>query len=145
MLVMEKDGIEIEPGDILCLWTGLDRMILRMNGAPDDSLKRACAVLDGRDERLLDWIADSRVAAIASDNLAVEAVGKPLPADHGGASLPLHERCLFRLGVHLGELWLLADLAKWLKEHSRSRFLLTAPPLRLTGAAGSPVTPVATV
>ncbi len=145
MRVMEKDGIEIESGDMLCLWTGLDRMILRMNGNPDDSLKQACTVLDGRDKRLLDWITDSGLAAIASDNLAVEAVGKPLPADHGGTSLPLHERCLFHLGVHLGELWLLADLAAWLREHGRSRFLLTAPPLRLTGAAGSPVTPIATV
>jgi kynurenine formamidase len=32
-----------------------------------------------------------------------------------------------------------------LRKHKRSRFLLTAPPLRMPGAAGSPVTPVATV
>lgn len=145
MRVMEIDGVEVESGDMLCLWTGLDRMILRMNGDPDDSLKRACAVLDGRDKQLLDWIADSGIAAIASDNLAIEAVGKTLPVNHGGTSLPLHERCLFRLGLPLGELWLLADLAAWLKENGRSRFLLTAPPLRLTGAVGSPVTPIATV
>jgi hypothetical protein len=57
----------------------------------------------------------------------------------------LHEHCLFKLGVPLGELWWLGDLARWLREHGRSRFLLTAPPLRLPGAVGSPVTPVATV
>ena len=145
MCVMEEDGVEVEPGDMLCLWTGLDRIILKANGTPDVSIKEACAVLDGRDERLLDWIADSRIAAIASDNLAVEAVGKPLPENHRGTSLPLHELCLFKLGVHLGELWLLADLAGWLGANRRSRFLLTAPPLRLTGAVGSPVTPIATV
>jgi kynurenine formamidase len=145
MRIMEQDGVVVEPGDILCLWTGLDRMILRMNGNPDQTVKNSCAVLDGRDQRLLDWIDESGIAAIASDNLAVEAVGKDLPCDHGGTSLPLHDRCLFRLGVHLGELWHLADLAEWLKQHGRSRFLLTAPPLRLTGAAGSPVTPIATV
>ena len=138
-------GVELEPGDILCLWTGLDRAILRMRGKPDASLKEACAVLDGRDQRLLNWITDSGVAAIASDNLAVEAVGKPLPADHGGTTLPLHRRCLFELGIPLGELWHLADLAVWLAQEQRSRFLLTAPPLRLTGAVGSPVTPIATV
>lgn len=145
MRIMAEDDVEIEPGDILCVWTGLDRMILSMDGKPDGSIKEACAVLDGRDVALLDWIESSGVAAIASDNLAVEAVGKPLPEEHGGTSLPLHDRCLFRLGVHLGELWLLADLADWLKAHQRSRFLLTAPPLRLPGAAGSPVTPIATV
>ncbi|OQC68434.1 MAG: putative cyclase [Verrucomicrobia bacterium ADurb.Bin006] len=145
MRVMGEDGAEVEPGDILCLWTGLDRMIMRMHGKPDASLHEACAVLDGRDPRLLDWVRNSGVAAIASDNLAVEAVRKPLPEGYTGTNLPLHELCLFKLGVPLGELWLLADLAAWLKARGRSRFLLTAPPLRLTGAVGSPVTPIATV
>ena len=40
---------------------------------------------------------------------------------------------------------LLAREARWLREHRRSRFLLTAPPLRLPGAVGSPATPIATV
>ena len=145
MRQFEAARVELEPGDILCLWTGLDRAILRMQGKPDASLKEACAVLDGRDQRLLNWITDSGVAAIASDNLAVESAGKPLPDDHGGTALPLHRRCLFELGVPLGELWYLAELAEWLRLHERQRFLLTAPPLRLTGAVGSPVTPIATV
>ena len=54
-------------------------------------------------------------------------------------------RVLFKLGIHLGELWHLADLADWLRAHERSAFLLTAPPLRLAGAVGSPTTPIATV
>ena len=45
----------------------------------------------------------------------------------------------------LGELWYLKELAAWLCAAGRSRFLLTAPPLRLPGTVGSPVTPVATV
>jgi kynurenine formamidase len=145
MRIMDKKNIVVEPGDILCLWTGLDQMILRMKGNPDDSINKACAVLDGFDNKLLNWIIDSGVAAIASDNLAVEAVGKKVPEGTKGTNLPIHELCLFRLGVHLGELWQLCDLAKWLNENNRSRFLLTAPPLRLTGAVGSPVTPIATV
>ena len=145
MRILEADKIEICTGDILCLWTGLDRMILRMNGKPDPLVKNACAVLDGWDPKLLEWITDSGIAAIASDNLAVEATGKPIPADYHGSNLPLHEHCLFKLGVHLGELWLLADLAEWLENNKRNYFLLTAPPLRLTGAVGSPVTPIATV
>jgi len=38
-----------------------------------------------------------------------------------------------------------AELARWLRGHQRSRFLLTAPPLRLPGAVGSPSTAIATV
>ena len=59
--------------------------------------------------------------------------------------LPLHEHCLFKNGIHLGELWYFTPLANWLREHKRNRFLLTAPPLRLPGAVGSPATPIATV
>ena len=50
-----------------------------------------------------------------------------------------------KLGVQLGEMFYLTPLAQWLREHRRYRFLLTAPPLRMPGVVGSPVTPVATV
>jgi hypothetical protein len=59
--------------------------------------------------------------------------------------LPLHAHCLFKLGVYLGEIWHLSDLADWLRANGRSRFLLTAPPLRLPGAVGSPANAIATV
>jgi len=65
------------------------------------------------------------------------------PTPH--AYLPLHEHCLFKHGIHLGEMWNLGELARWLRAHGRSRFLLTAPPLRLPGAVGSPAAAVATV
>jgi hypothetical protein len=57
----------------------------------------------------------------------------------------LHQHCLFKLGVPLAELWWLGELADWLAARQRTAFLLTAPPLNLPGAVGSPVTPVATV
>jgi hypothetical protein len=59
--------------------------------------------------------------------------------------LPLHEHYLFKNGIHLGELWHLTPLANWLRDHKCSRFLLTAPPLRLPGAVGSPMTRIAIV
>jgi len=146
--VMREDGVEVEAGDIVCIHTGLGRLIAEAGGEPPESLRTACAVLDGHDARLLQWITDSGLAAIACDNLAVErssTLGVQGEHCHAGPGLPLHEHCLFKLGVHLGELWYLTALADWLHAHSRNRFLLTAPPLRLPGAAGSPVTPIATV
>jgi hypothetical protein len=56
----------------------------------------------------------------------------------------MRHHCLFKR-VPLGELWQLTELAGWLRSRGRTSFLLTAPPLRLPGAVGSPVTPVATV
>ncbi len=145
MMILEKDQVIVEPGDFLCLWTGFDRVVLRMKGQPDSSLKSACAVLDGWDDRLLNWITDSGIAALIADNQAVEALPGAQEARITHTRLPLHHHCLFKLGLPLGELWYLAELAAWLRKHGRSRFLLTAPPLRLTGAVGSPVTPIATV
>ena len=145
MHVLEQDKVVVEAGDIVCLHTGFAERVLGMHKQPDAALlNQTCAVLDGRDTRLLQWITDSQLAAIAADNYAVEA----FPARDGGtccAALPLHEHCLFKLGVHLGELWSLTPLAGWLRSRGRSRFLLTAPPLNLPGAFASPVTPVATV
>ena len=145
MRILETDHVTVEAGDLVCLHTGFSHLLLEMNRRPDANvLDHACAALDGRDRRLLQWITDSGLAALIADNYAVEA--HPAVSHPGRcAALPLHEHCLFKLGVNLGEIWYLAELAGWLRTHARNRFLLTAPPLRLPGAVGSPVTPVATV
>ena len=146
MSVLQADRVVIEPGDILCLHTGLaDRLLQMDRNPPADVLERYGAALDGRDVRLLQWITDSQIAAIAADNYSVEAYPAPRLMAGCCAALPLHEHCLFKIGVPLGELWHMTPLAQWLREQGRSRFLLTAPPLRLPGAVGSPVTPIATV
>jgi hypothetical protein len=145
MRVIEADRVEVEVGDIVCLHTGFAEVVLNMQRQPDqEKLSNSCAALNGRDTKLLQWITDSRLAAIAADNYAVEAF-PALGGDASSAALPLHEHCLFKLGIHLGELWRLTPLANWLRAHHRNRFLLTAPPLNLPGAIASPLTPVGTV
>jgi kynurenine formamidase len=145
MDIMKKDGVSVEQGDMVCLHTGFADVLLGMNkNPPADILEHYGAGLEGRDPKLLQWITDSGLVALIADNYAVEAH----PATHRNgpcATLPLHEHCIFKLGVHLGEIWHLGPLAQWLRAHQRHRFLLTAPPLRLPGAVGSPATPIATV
>jgi kynurenine formamidase len=142
--ILAADHVVVEPGDILVVHTGFAREVLAQDGQPSADSLNVGAVLDGGDQGLHEWIDTSGVAAIAADNYAVEAF-PPTTKLSGSPALPLHELCLFRLGVHLGELWWLSDLAAYLRRTDRSRFLLTAPPLRLPGATGSPVTPIATV
>jgi kynurenine formamidase len=144
--IMDADGVVVEPGDMLLLHTGFATRVLEWGGDPDPrEIFTTCSYLDAKDEALLGWIADSQIAALVADNYAVEGLlGKDGdPSRH--SFLPIHHLCLFKLGVPLGELWYLHELAAWLREHGRSRFLLTAPPLRLPGIVGSPLTPVATV
>ena len=145
MYVFDKDDIEVEVGDMLVLRTGFAELVLEMNREPDEkALHGQCSALDGRDEKLLQWITDSGIAALAADNYAVERY-PARPVSGNAPLLPLHHHCLFKLGLPLGELWYLKDLAEWLRGARRSRFMLSAPPLRLPEAMGSPVTPLATV
>jgi len=146
MDVLAKDKVVVEEGDMVCIRTGFAEVLLEMKKDPDEKvLHGACAVLDGRDQRILNWITRSGLVSLIADNYAVEAhPSRPCEGDLC-ASLPLHEHCLFKLGVNLGEIWYLSELADWLRAHKRNRFLLTAPPLRLPGAVGSPATPVGTV
>ncbi len=146
MRIMAADNVVVEPGDMLLLHTGFATMLMEMGGKPDPQKVHAmCAVLDGRDQRLLQWITDTQIVSLIADNYGVEAV----PArDAGGGEqpmLPIHHHCLFKLGINLGEMWYLHELALWLRANKRSRFLLTAPPLRLPGAVGSPANAIATV
>lgn len=146
MQAMDRDHVVVEAGDMVCLHTGFAQMVLDMGKQPDPTrLHASCAVLNGRDSALLSWITDCGLSALIADNYAVEAYPALAGETPCCSVLPLHEHCLFRLGIHLGELWHLTPLANWLRANARSRFLLTAPPLRLPGAAGSPVTPIATV
>ncbi|MDP3520265.1 MAG: cyclase family protein [Hydrogenophaga sp.] len=148
MRILETDKVEIEAGDMVCLHTGFADTLLAMNRAPDlTRLHETGSGLDGWDQKLLNWIVDTRLACLLADNPAVELVVPKLttPFPMRRPRLPLHEHCLVKNGIHLGELWYLTELAAWLRANDRNRFLLTAPPLRLPGAVGSPATPIATV
>nr|WP_319249103.1 cyclase family protein [uncultured Celeribacter sp.] len=142
--VLKEQNVDIRRGDILVLRTGYAEALWDMQDAPDpEGLERTGAVLDGTDSSLHDWITQSRISAIAADNYAVEN-----PHSDPSACclrLPLHHHCLFKLGLPLAELWYLRELAQALEDAERHAFFLTAPPLYLPGAIGSPVTPVATL
>jgi hypothetical protein len=143
--IMDKDKVVVETGDMLCFHTGYGQGIMDMAGDPtEELLHRSYPVLDGRDGRLLDWLDRSGISVLIADNFAVEGFPyEDRPGHYHG--LPIHQKCLVDLGIHLGEIWYLTPLAHYLRETKRSRFLLTAPPLRLPGSFGSPATPVATV
>ena len=155
MRILDADRIEVEAGDMVCIHTGFADTLLAMNRQPDVAhLHRTGSGLDGWDSKLLNWITDVKLACLLADNPAVELV---VPKFASGVNrttegsrltvprLPLHEHCLFKHGIHLGELWYFTELATWLRANGRTRFLLTAPPLRLPGAVGAPATPIATV
>ncbi|MCW1428371.1 cyclase family protein [Novosphingobium sp. JCM 18896] len=144
MRAMDAQGAEAGEGDFLCIHTGYADLLLRDGAEVSDAELAACPGLDGSDGALLDWIDRSGIAAICADNSMVEKIDG-LNRCAGTAMMPLHAHCLVKLGVHLGEFWWFGALGTALAERGRSHFLLTAPPLNLPGAVGSPVTPIATI
>ncbi len=141
--MMEADNVVVEPGDMLVIHTGFATKVNEWAGQPEPRIQYMYPHLDATDDSLLQWIADSQISALIADNYAVEGFVQGVSEPH--SLLPIHNLCLFQLGVPLGELWYLEKLAARLRETKRSRFLLTAPPLRLPGTMGSPLTPVATI
>src|SRR5690349_14633796 len=104
--IMAADNVVVEPGDMLLLHTGFATQVLAWNKEPDPvKIHKMCPALDPRDESLLEWIADSQISALVADNYAVEAMlgGSPI-VDGKRTLLPIHQLCLFKLGVPLGEM-----------------------------------------
>jgi hypothetical protein len=145
MRVIDEQQIDVRPGDFALFYTGFGDALMAMKKKPDNAvLDKTGAALDGSDKKLLDWITDSNIVSLISDNPAVEYLD-PATDINSHDMLPLHEHCIFKLGIHLGEYFWLSDLANYLRKAKRTAFMFTGPPLRLPGAVGSPASPVATV
>jgi hypothetical protein len=86
-----------------------------------------------------EWAAERDIAALAMDNIGVEV--EPFP--EGEQVYPLHVRLVRDLGLTLGEMWWLEDLAAACAADGRYEFFLSAPPLKLSNGVGSMLNPVA--
>jgi kynurenine formamidase len=85
------------------------------------------------------WVHDHEIAGLATDLWDVE-VRPPETAD---VMQPLHILFIVQLGLWLGEIFDLEELATVCRDEGRYEFFFTAPPLKITGGVGSPVNPLA--
>ncbi|HLN16947.1 MAG TPA: cyclase family protein [Acidimicrobiales bacterium] len=131
--VLAAAGLSVRPGDTLAVRTGWRKKALVegwkgwMRGNPGLALGFA------------EWAHDHELAAVVSDNFAIEV----LPAAEGQGMLPLHCVLIRDLGMTLGEIFNLEELAEDCAADGVYEFFLVAPPLRITGAVGSPLSPIA--
>src|SRR4029079_4402542 len=77
------------------------------------------------------WLHRSEIAAIATDTWGFEVRPNEFDAP---AFQPLHQVVIPNLGLTIGEMWDLDELAVVCAEQGRYEFLLSAAPLRITGA-----------
>ena len=127
-------GVEVGSGDILYFRTGW-RSKFKAEGnaaefmAGEPGLGLACA----------QWLHDHEVAVIASDNWAVEV----LPGENPNEVLDVHMVLIRDMGMTLGEILDLDELAEDCAADGVYEFFTTAPPIKFTNAVGSPINPLA--
>jgi kynurenine formamidase len=85
------------------------------------------------------WLAEKRIAAVASDTWGVEVRPNELP----DSFQPFHIPALVYMGLVLGEMFDLERLATACADDGVYEMLVSAPPLPITGTAGAPPGPVA--
>ena len=86
-----------------------------------------------------DFLCPRHVIGVATDTWGIEAI----PYETDDVRAPLHVVLLVNAGVHIGEMWDLEALAEDCAVDGRYTFFLSAPPLTITGAVGSPLNPLA--
>jgi kynurenine formamidase len=124
---LERAGLEIQSGDVVLVRTG------RMRYWPDGS--KVLGDPPGLSLEAARWLTDQNIIAIGADQECVE-VG---PSEHDDNWLPGHCHFLAEAGVPMIELVDLEGLAR----DGVHEFCLIAAPIRLKGASGAPLRPLA--
>jgi kynurenine formamidase len=132
--------VALQEGDILILRTGWLRWFLALSDEEKEALRgRLNPGEDGLDMPGLDpgtptaaWLWDHRIAAVAADNPALEALR--VDAEVGFQ----HRRLIALQGMALGELWDLETLSRDCAADGVYEFMLVSAPLNVPGAVGSP-------
>lgn len=138
--ILAAQHAEVRHGDVVLIRTGWLEWYLGLGEAQraalHDTVGRGADPLQcpGLDAGMptAAWLWDHRVAGVASDNAALEA----LPVDRSTGFL--HYRLLPLLGVPIGEFWSLGALSEQCQRTGRYEFMLFSGVLNVPGGVGSP-------
>ena len=128
-------GVEIRSGDFVLVRTGQmeDRLAAGEWGG------YAGGDAPGLAFETADWIFNKDIAAICTDTWGCEV----RPNETGDASQPWHWVVIPKIGISMGEIFYLKELAEDCAQDGVYEFFFCAPPLPITGAVGSPINPLA--
>jgi kynurenine formamidase len=132
----EAQGVGVRRGDYVIVRTG--QMEAKLAAGNWDGYPGGDA--PGFSFETLDWIHRKQIAAIASDTWGCEV--RPNETEPG-INQPWHWITIPIMGLTMGEIFYLADLAKDCAADQVYEFLFVAPALPITGAVGSPTNPLA--
>jgi kynurenine formamidase len=132
--VAAHQAVEVGRGDILLVRTGW-----RLKFLTDRDRKAFLGDEPGINLQCCAWLHGLDVAAIASDNWALEVIPSTVP----GEAFPVHMVLIRDMGMLIGEMFDLEDLAADCASDGVYEFLICAPVLKFTKAVGTPTNPLA--
>jgi kynurenine formamidase len=127
---LEKEGVKVEPGDAIFIRTGRWKRRDEQGpwNGPFAGLHASCGP----------WLHAHDIAILGSD-----AASDVIPPRIEGEGMPIHQLTLVAMGVWILDACDLEAVAVQAEKSRRWDFLLTATPLAVPGATGSPINPVA--
>ncbi|MBL6958616.1 MAG: cyclase family protein [Rhodospirillales bacterium] len=128
-------GVEIKRGDFVIVRTGMMEQRL----AAGDWGGYAGGDAPGLAFETAEWIFEKEIAAICCDTWGCEV----RPNETDDAQQPWHWVVIPMIGITMGEIFNLKELADDCDEDKVYEFLFFAPPLPITQAVGSPINPQA--
>jgi kynurenine formamidase len=132
--VARAQGVEVRRGDFVLVRTAYEEDKARA-GDWTGYMGAAPGLAFGT----LDWIHGREIAAIATDTWGCEV----FPNETDDAFMPWHWIAIPKIGVTVGEMFFLGELAADCADDSAYEFFFCAPPLPVTRAVGSPINPMA--
>ncbi|MGW0179943.1 cyclase family protein [Nocardia sp. NPDC003345] len=133
-IAAQGSSSQIRRGDIVVVRTGQLTRVRR-----DGWGEYAGGPAPGLSFTTADWLHIAEIAAIATDTWGFEV----RPNEFDVAFQPLHQVAIPQIGLFIGEMWDLDALAQACRDDGNYDFFLTAAPIKITGAVGAPVNPIA--
>ena len=125
---LDRQGVALEPGDAVLIHTGWGVLW-------DTDGERFMATNPGIGVAAAEWLVEHDPMLLGADNQPIEVSPNPDPQ----VSLPIHQMMLVVHGIHLVERMRLDELAA----AGVHEFAFVVQPLKIQGATGSTVVPVA--
>ena len=127
-------GVEVGPGDILLVGAGRDARRRRAGGAlvPAEGMV-------GLHAECLPWLREREISVLGSDGISDPMPGLGIP----NWPFPIHQIGITSMGLHLIDNLALGALAAACAERGRWHFLFSLGAMRVPGATGCPVNPIA--
>jgi kynurenine formamidase len=132
----DAHGVEVSRGDFVIVRTG--QMETKLKEESWDGYPGGDA--PGFSFETLEWIQDKQIAGLASDTWGCEV--RPNESEEG-INQPWHWITIPIMGLTMGEIFYLKELAEDCAEDNTYEFMFVAPALPITGAVGSPINPLA--